>query len=99
VLSDAARLPPVVALSAANLHHSQAFKPLLMALPAIRSHVPTDQLDRTTSPATVDVRNADSEAIFSTRTGHASGIRPHDRRRPLTRPPWPINQGLGERGG
>jgi transposase len=37
VLSDAAGLPLVVAVSAANLHDSKAFKPLLMALPAIRS--------------------------------------------------------------
>jgi hypothetical protein len=37
VLSDAAGLPLVVAVSAANVHDSQAFKPLLMALPAIRS--------------------------------------------------------------
>ncbi|MEV3920716.1 transposase [Actinomadura coerulea] len=37
VLSDAAGLPLVVAISAANAHDSQAFKPLLMALPAIRS--------------------------------------------------------------
>ncbi|MER6815678.1 IS5 family transposase [Spirillospora sp. NPDC000708] len=38
VLSDAAGLPLVVAVSAANVHDSQALKPLLMALPAIRSH-------------------------------------------------------------
>ncbi|MFF0523305.1 IS5 family transposase [Actinomadura nitritigenes] len=37
VLSDAAGLPLVVAVSAANVHDSQALKPLLMALPAIRS--------------------------------------------------------------
>jgi hypothetical protein len=37
VLSDAAGLPLVVAVSAANIYDSQAFKPLLMALPAIRS--------------------------------------------------------------
>ena len=37
MLSDAAGLPLVVAVSAANVHDSQAFKPLLMALPAIRS--------------------------------------------------------------
>ncbi|WP_407921568.1 IS5 family transposase [Actinomadura soli] len=37
VLSDAAGLPLVVAVSAANVHDSQAFKPLFMALPAIRS--------------------------------------------------------------
>ncbi|GLZ08165.1 hypothetical protein Acsp03_56310 [Actinomadura sp. NBRC 104412] len=37
VLSDAAGLPPVVAVSAVGLHDSKAFKPLLMALPAIRS--------------------------------------------------------------
>ncbi|WP_433236470.1 IS5 family transposase [Actinomadura nitritigenes] len=37
VLSDAAGLPLVVAVSAANVHDSQALKPLLMASPAIRS--------------------------------------------------------------
>jgi IS5 family transposase len=37
VLSDAAGLPLVVAVSAANVHDSQALKPLLVALPAIRS--------------------------------------------------------------
>ncbi|MGI5328364.1 IS5 family transposase [Actinomadura nitritigenes] len=37
VLSAAAGLPLVVAVSAANVHGSQALKPLLMALPAIRS--------------------------------------------------------------
>jgi IS5 family transposase len=37
VLSDAAGLPLVVAISAANVHDSQAFKPLLMVLLAIRS--------------------------------------------------------------
>ncbi|WP_158581741.1 IS5 family transposase [Actinomadura spongiicola] len=37
VLSDAAGLPLVVAVSAANVHDSRALKPLLMALPAIRS--------------------------------------------------------------
>jgi transposase len=37
VLSDAAGLPLVVAVSAANVHDSLAFKPLFMALPAIRS--------------------------------------------------------------
>ena len=37
MLSDAAGLPLVVAVSAANVHDSQAFKPLFMALPAIRS--------------------------------------------------------------
>lgn len=37
VLSDAAGLPLVVAVSAANVHDSRALKPLLMALPPIRS--------------------------------------------------------------
>ncbi len=37
MLSDAAGLPLVVGVSAANLHDSQALKPLLMALPEIRS--------------------------------------------------------------
>nr|WP_206681279.1 hypothetical protein [Actinomadura sp. J1-007] len=36
MLSDAAGLPLVVVASAANVHDSQAFKPLLMSLPAIR---------------------------------------------------------------
>jgi transposase len=36
-LSDAAGQPPVVAVSAANVHDSLAFKPLFTALPAIRS--------------------------------------------------------------
>ncbi|MER6812045.1 transposase [Spirillospora sp. NPDC000708] len=38
VRSDAAGLPLVVAVSAANDHGSHALKPLLAALPAIRSH-------------------------------------------------------------
>nr|BFE36137.1 hypothetical protein GCM10010200_083880 [Actinomadura rugatobispora] len=37
VLTDAAGLPLVVAVSAANVHDSQVLKPLLMALPALRS--------------------------------------------------------------
>lgn len=37
VLPDAAGLPLVVAVSAANVHDSRALKPLLMALPPIRS--------------------------------------------------------------
>jgi transposase len=37
VLSDAAGLPLVVGVSAANVHDIHAFKPLFMALPAIRS--------------------------------------------------------------
>jgi transposase len=37
VLSDAAGLPLVVGVSAANTHDIHAFKPLFMALPLIRS--------------------------------------------------------------
>ncbi|GLZ08903.1 IS5 family transposase [Actinomadura sp. NBRC 104412] len=37
MLSDAAGLPLVVAVSAANVHDGQALQPLPMALPAIRS--------------------------------------------------------------
>jgi transposase len=37
VLTDARGLPLAVAVSGANVHDSQAFKPLLLAIPAIRS--------------------------------------------------------------
>jgi transposase len=37
VLSDAQGLPLAVAVSGANLHDSQAFKPLILGIPAIRS--------------------------------------------------------------
>ncbi|MEU3265656.1 IS5 family transposase [Streptomyces bacillaris] len=37
VLSEAQGIPPAVAVSGANVHDSQAFKPLLLGLPAIRS--------------------------------------------------------------
>jgi len=37
VLSDAQGIPLAVAVSGANLHDSQAFKPLILAIPAIRS--------------------------------------------------------------
>ncbi|MFF2851038.1 transposase [Streptomyces sp. NPDC058001] len=37
VLSDAQGIPLAVAVSGANLHDSQAFKPLILAIPAVRS--------------------------------------------------------------
>ncbi|WP_406466544.1 IS5 family transposase [Streptomyces sp. NBC_01594] len=37
VLSEAQGLPLVVAVSGANLHDSQAFKPLILGIPAVRS--------------------------------------------------------------
>lgn len=37
VLTDAAGLPLVVGVSAANTHDSQALQPLVRAIPAIRS--------------------------------------------------------------
>uniref|UniRef100_A0AAU3GXF2 IS5 family transposase n=1 Tax=Streptomyces sp. NBC_01401 TaxID=2903854 RepID=A0AAU3GXF2_9ACTN len=37
VLSEAQGLPLSVAVSGANLHGSQAFKPLILAIPAVRS--------------------------------------------------------------
>jgi transposase len=37
VLSEAQGLPLVVAVSGANLHGSQAFKPLILGIPAVRS--------------------------------------------------------------
>ena len=37
VLSDAQGIPLAVAVSGANLHDSQTFKPLILAIPAIRS--------------------------------------------------------------
>ncbi|MFE5027527.1 transposase [Streptomyces sp. NPDC056656] len=37
VLSEAQGIPLAVAVSGANVHDSQAFKPLLLGLPAIRS--------------------------------------------------------------
>lgn len=37
VLSDRAGLPLSVAASAANTHDASAFKPLVMAIPAVRS--------------------------------------------------------------
>jgi len=37
VLSDAQGIPSAVAVSGANLHDSQVFKPLILAIPDIRS--------------------------------------------------------------
>lgn len=37
VLSEAQGLPPAVAVSGANLHDSQAFRPLILGVPAVRS--------------------------------------------------------------
>nr|WP_179167094.1 IS5 family transposase [Streptomyces sp. 13-12-16] len=37
VLSDAQGIPPAVAVSGANLYDSQAFKPLIRGIPAVRS--------------------------------------------------------------
>lgn len=37
VLCDAQGIPPTVAVSGANLHDSQTFKPLILAVPDIRS--------------------------------------------------------------
>ncbi|MFJ4338266.1 transposase [Streptomyces sp. NPDC088915] len=37
VLSEAQGIPPAVAVPGANVHDSQAFRPLLLGLPAIRS--------------------------------------------------------------
>jgi hypothetical protein len=37
VLSEGQGLPLVVAVSGANLHDSQAFKPLILGIPAVRS--------------------------------------------------------------
>ncbi|MCX5414489.1 transposase [Streptomyces sp. NBC_00059] len=37
VLSEAQGLPPAVAVSGANMHDSQAFKPLVLGIPAVRS--------------------------------------------------------------
>lgn len=37
MLSEAQGLPLVVAVSGANLHDSQAFKPLILGMPAVRS--------------------------------------------------------------